>query len=162
MRAYGVLKVFTAIFVVFAVCQPAMSHAGAKDWLFGQWPKAHWESQDFQPYIDSVRHTHHPQWDHEDWKPRDWTAQYDQPMDVIKGFYDADIIRDQYICGGRQILEVGPNFYHLGSYDRQRVMKTVDHVYAVTGERRNGSFVLRDWDTDKPIGTYTRYGLQMK
>lgn len=159
---------FTVIYTVFALAagllmlSPQMAVAGTKDWLFGTWPGSHWENQDFQPYTESVRHTHHPQWEHREWEPRDWSAQYGKPVDVIKGFYDADIIRDQYMCDERPVLEVGPNFYHLGAYDKQRAMKMVDFVYAVTADSRNGTFSLRDWRTDKTIGVYTRFGLQMK
>ena len=38
----------------------------------------------------------------------------------------------------------------------------VDEVFNITGNELFGSYMLYDWDTKKPIGVYTQYGLQLQ
>ena len=83
-------------------------------------------------------------------------------MNVIRGFYTADIIRDQYVDDDVPVLEVGPGFYMLGGHDKRRVTELVDDVYGITSSKRFGMFMIYDWKTEKAIGAYTQYGLQLQ
>ncbi|HPD83644.1 MAG: hypothetical protein R3D88_05535 [Alphaproteobacteria bacterium] len=118
-------------------------------------------AQEFQPYLENTRELQIPQWEDTNWYVEDWTVQ-ESGMDLIKGFYKADIIRDQKV--GREklpILVVGPNFYRLSGLDKRRVMTTVDHVYGITEIKPNGSFFLEDWYTHKKIGVFDENGLRL-
>lgn len=117
-----------------------------------------------QPYLENARHLQVPQWAHEDWYAEDWTSQKDGEG-LVKGFYKADIIRDQVTTKwngeGLPVLVVGPNFYHLSGYDKRRVMHVVDVVYGITAKKNNGSFMLKDWNTHRQIGMFDQYGLRL-
>lgn len=140
----------------------AGAKADPKPWIWSWWP-SHWKHLDFKPYPEDAKRTHNSQWNGANWHPQDWIDQRDgEPAKLIRGFYYADILRDQYEDDGVPVLEVGPAFYMLGGQDRRRVAETIDYVYGVTDSRVNGMFMLYDWKTKKPVGSYTRYGLQMQ
>ena len=79
-------------------------------------------------------------------------------LTLVQGFYDADILRDQYTRNKIPVLVVGPGFYMLGGQDKRRVTATVDHVWNITGGHPDGIFMLEDWRTGNPVGTYTKDG----
>lgn len=135
--------------------------AEGKFFIFG-WGPSHWTDQDFEPYLQNSRHPHNPSWDSKGWKPADWAAQRNSDLDVIRGFYRADIVRDQYFDDDTPVLEIGPNFYRLSSYDKARIAKMFDAVYAVTAAGPAGVFALYDWDSKKPVGYYSEHGLQIQ
>lgn len=119
----------------------------------------------FQPYLEDARHLQIPQWEnlgsHEDWYVEDWTSQEDG-MTLIKGFYAADILRDQTIGHAElPVLVVGPNFYRLSGFDKRRVVTTVDATYGMTEKSENAAFMLTDWNTKMPIGTFDQHGLRL-
>ena len=60
------------------------------------------------------------------------------------------------------VLEVGPNFYNLGGFDKRRVTQMVDEVFNITGNHLFGSFMIYDWKSKEAVGVYTQYGLQLK
>ncbi len=153
---------FIAVFLTLAgAANPAA--AEPKSWLFGWWPNKHWDHQDFKPYYENGRDQHNGQWKESAWTPEQWAAmRKGEPMSVIQGFYNADIIRDQRVEGGLPVLEVGPAFYLLGGEDKRRVTAMIDSVYNVTTARENGIFMLEDWKTGKTVGVYTAYGLQIQ
>ena len=62
---------------------------------------------------------------------------------------------------GVPYLEVGPNFYHLSGYDKRRVTQTLDAIYQVTANKPSMYF-LKDADTQRIIGTYTKEGLNLE
>lgn len=113
------------------------------------------QNQDFQPYLENSRHLQIPQWESEEWYVEDWTAQK-PAMDIVNGFYKADIIRKQ-ITGKNDlpILVVGPNFYHLSGLDKRRAMTLVGKTYAME------SFYLQDWYTHKMVGVFDQEGLRL-
>lgn len=138
------------------------AQAGPKFWIFG-WGDSHWGQLDFAPYMEPSKTPQNTQWAADDWAPQHWIAQRGRDSALLHGFYSADIIRDQYISWrGMPVLEVGPGFYMLGSQDKRRVTKTLDHVYNITTGRPNGMYILRDWRTDRTVGVYTRAGLQLQ
>ena len=119
------------------------------------------EPKKFQPYLENSRHLQIPQWEHEDWYVEDWASQK-PAMEIIQGFYEADILKDQ-IHGSDEfpVLIVGPNFYHLSGYDKRRVVTLVDSVYGISGNAKKGSFFLRDWYTHQTIGVFDQEGLHL-
>lgn len=115
----------------------------------------------FDPYLENSRHSQIPQWEDENWYVEDWLSQEDG-MSLIKGFYDADILRDQKVGHAKMpILVVGPNFYHLSGFDKRRVTQTIDTIYGISKSKPNGSFFLEDWYTKAYIGTFDENGLRL-
>lgn len=139
----------------------SMAYAEAKPWVWSWW-ESHWDGLDFNPYMEEGKHPHNSQWDESSWKPEHWEAQSPDALDVVKGFYFADILRDQYVDNDLPVLEVGPAFYMLGGQDKRRVVEMVDYAYGITSEKEFGMFMLYDWKTGKAIGSYTQYGLQLQ
>ena len=137
------------------------AQADSKYW-YGDWSEKHWENQDYEPYYESAKWPHNSQWDYDDWKSSDWIAQEETKMQLINGFYNSDILRDQYMDDGMHVLEIGPNFYKLGGFDKRRVTQVVDEIFGITGNEVFGSFMLDDWESKKPIGIYTQQGLQLQ
>lgn len=113
------------------------------------------------PYLENPAHVQVPQWAHENWYAEDWTSQK-SGLELVKGFYDADILRNQTkAISGVPILVVGPNFYRLSGYDKRRVSHIVDVTYGITSAKPDGAFLLRDWHTRKPIGVFDQNGLRL-
>lgn len=130
-------------------------------WVWG-WGPSHWENLDFEPYLQNGKHPHNSQWNEKDWTPEYWAQQRSSDLQVLRGFYFSDVIRDQYFEDDIPVLEVGPNFYKLSGYDKIRVAKMFDSVYGITEGNEFGMYMLYDWKSEKPIGAYTRYGLQIQ
>ena len=152
--------IYISIFAL-ALSIPNIVQAGTNSW---QWSKAHNNymlGHNHSPYLEHERHVQIPQWSHEDWVAEDWIDQYDDPKDMIAGFYEADIIRDQTIDGERTILVVGPNFYHLSGFDKRRVSHVIDTIYGITKSSPEGAFFLKDWKTSKYIGVHDKHGLRL-
>lgn len=158
-----------AVCTLFAVTAISGAHAagtgtgsGPKPTIWAWWPQ-HWMSQDFVPYIDNPKQTHNSQWNDDHWTPADWAAQRGgDGMNVISGFYKADILRSQFVDDEIPVVEVGPAFYMLGGHDKRRVMETIDSEFNITTAKENGMFMLRDWHTKRDIGSYTSHGLQLQ
>lgn len=126
------------------------------------WDQSHWKDQDFMPYMRDSLHPHRVTWADRDWQPEDWAVQRGTAGAVVEEFYEADILRDRMMKGDRPVLLVGPQFYHLGFYDQQRVAQMVDAAYGVSAENGVGYFELYDWKSKKPIGLYDAGGLQLQ
>ena len=156
-------SLFLASFIaVAALSAPMMAKADSKYWI-GGWSEKHWENLDFnKPYYEPAKAPHNSQWDYDDWKSGDWFAQKDTQAQLINGFYNADILRDQYMDDDMPVLEVGPNFFNLGGQDKRRVTQIVDEAFGITGSDIFGSFMIYDWESKKPIGIYTQQGLQLQ
>lgn len=154
---------FLVCFAVFVVTMSVSlsAYAGPKPWVWGWWP-SHWENLDFEPYLENAKHPHNSQWDEKNWKPAHWIEQRKSGMDTLGAFYFADVLRDLYFDDGVPVLEVGPSFYRLSGYDKRRVTALVDEIYQVTTSRPFGMFMLYDWKSKEPIGSYTQYGLQIQ
>lgn len=145
----------------FSLMTAAPAQAEPKPWIWGWWP-GHWQNLDFIPHLENGTHPHNIQWDKVVWKSGDWIAQRESELELIHGFYTADILRDQYVEDDVPVLAVGPGFYMLGGHDKRRVTETIDDAYGVTTSRVYGMYRLVDERTDRPIGAYTKYGLQIQ
>lgn len=155
------IRVLLFFVVISVICGTGgAARAEPKPWVLGWWP-GHWHNLDFKPYLEDPKAPHNGQWKNDDWQPEDWVSQR-TPEDLVNGFYHADIIRGQYEEDGVPVLEVGSGFYRLGGQDKRRVAATLDYIYGITAAHENGMFMLYDAQTDEPIGSYTRYGLQLQ
>lgn len=160
MKSLKILR----IIVVSAVCCGALAtpaHAWSGPWFLDWWD-SHEENTDFEPYLEAGKHPHNGQWDNSPWRPEHWVAQRKNAQALMDGFYRADILRGQYTEDDVPVLEVGPGFYMLGGQDKRRVAETVDYLYQITARNENGMFMLVDWDTEEPVGSYTRHGLSLQ
>ena len=144
------LKIYNPLILLLVFSIPLTACGGKRE-----------NNKDFQPYLENSRELQVPQWQDKNWYVQDWTAQKDG-MEIIRGFYTADILHDQ-TDGNADIpvLVVGPNFYRLSGYDKRRVATTVDEVYGITVSKPNGSFYLKDWKTGKLIGVFDEEGLRL-
>lgn len=157
--------------VILATCGTGAAMAqGPKPWVLG-WSDEHWDLLNLEkPYMEPGKAPHNSQWDNADWVPQDWLGKYAHELDLIRGFYQAGIISDQYVkrswwgLGDEiiPVLEVGPAFFRLGGQDKRRVTDTFDTVYGITGSKMFGMFVLVDSANGKQVGTYTQYGLAIQ
>ncbi len=166
---FGIILMINRIFVLFlavltinlVISGPVKAETKG---FFGGWSAKHDQyrmAKKYNPYLENARHLQIPQWGHEDWYVEDWTSQTDG-MTLIEGFYAADILRDQKAGhADLPILVVGPNFYRLSGFDKRRVATTVDTVYGMTERSENSSFMLEDWHTCLPIGTFDKHGLRL-
>lgn len=147
----------------FMLSSAGEAQAARETWLLSGCEKTQLCRPDFQPYTQNAHHPHNHQWETRAWTPGDWAAQRNNDLlELINDFYDADILRDQYMDGDLPVLEIGPNFYRLGHYDQRRITETIDAAYHVTSQPEAGFFMLYDWYTSKPIGIYDKHGLQMQ
>lgn len=156
-----IIRVAALAVTLSSMSLSSAAYAEPKPWVWSWWG-SHWENQDFIPYLENGKHPHNTQWNGSGWQPEHWEAQRADAMTVIRGFYAAGILRDQYADDEVPVLEVGPGFYALGGYDKRRVAEMVDYVYGITAKKPDGMFMLYDWETEEAIGSYTRYGLQLQ
>jgi hypothetical protein len=147
----------------FMTVPAAPSAAESKPWVFG-WGDSHWETLDStRPYLHDSRIRHNRQWDDRTWTPSDWLAQRGgDGLAMVESFYVAGILSDQYRRNKVPVLEVGPEFHALGGYDKRRIVRLVDKVYGVTVTDPRGIFRLRDGETGRYIGLYSRRGLMLE
>lgn len=134
---------------------------GTNDWRWSAPDDAYMPHAERTPYLEFEKHVQIPQWSHEDWVAEDWISQYNNPKDIVAGFYKADILRDQTFDEERKILVVGPNFYHLSGLDKRRVTHVVDVISGITKSSEEGAFFLKDWKTNDYIGVHDRFGLRL-
>ena len=141
----------------------------AFSWPIIDWTKSHKRYRSmkaYHPYLENSRHSQHLQYKDVDWYVEDWTSQEggrEGGMALINKFYKADIFKDQIVDKtGKSLLVVGPNFYRLSGLDKRRAVTLVDSVYGVTQNNENGSFIVTDWHTKKPIGVYDNQGLRLQ
>ena len=151
-----------SVIAISALALPSTAEARPKYW-WGEWSQKHWDNLNFeQPYYEPTKLPHNSQWDYDDWKSKDWLNAKGSQAKLINGFYNADIIREQYIDDGVPVLVIGPNFFKLGGHDKRRVAQTIDEVFNVTGGSVFGSYMIYDWQSRKQIGIYTQQGLQLQ
>ena len=133
-------------------------------WVFGWWP-GHRECtsyKKFNPYLENGKETQNQQWAAEDWYVQDWLSQNENNFALIDGFFKADILRKQTSDDGVPVLLVGPQFYHLGGFDKRRVITTLDTVYGITESGEHPVIILKDWHTKREIGLFSKDGLQLE
>jgi len=170
MNKFSVFLLFFALFISMPVMADYRDRTASKEVFPGDF--ARWQSlpffqqsrehhEPFRPYVENLRHEQIPQWENENWYVEDWTSQRD-PMVLMNGFYKANIIMDQTKGHSHlPVLVVGPNFYHLSGLDKRRVMQTVDTVYGITDQKEYGSFLIKDWHTNRYVGAFDQNGLRL-
>ncbi|MCB9989695.1 MAG: hypothetical protein H6868_10260 [Rhodospirillales bacterium] len=149
---------------IFILCSgfAAQAQAESKPWIWS-WGPSHWRNLDFEkPYIEPAKEPHNTQWDNRGWYPSHWGYQRGGNDKMVDKLYRAGVFKDQYIKDGVPVLAVGEMFYRLGGEDKRRVVAMVDEVYRVTDSKENGLFLLYDGRTERPIGLYTKHGLQLQ
>ena len=97
----------------------------------------------------------------DDWTPAEWTESKGSTKAVIEGFYQGGLITDQYMQDNIPVIEVGPNFMHLSSRDKNRVAAYIDHVQGYT-RGKPGMFYIYYPVAKKPFGVYTKRGLELQ
>lgn len=131
--------------------------AESKPCWFAWWP-SHWRAMNWEKrHFEDAKTPIVSQWASERWTPGDWIAQSGgDGLAMVQGFYNAGIVTDQYTDDDTPVLEVGPAFFHLGGYDKRRIVAAVDQAYRVTG-RKSGPKTIRVVEdrTGKTIGYYT-------
>ena len=161
MKKYFNLLILIVFISVFGTSHQVYADTKGSWW---GWSKHHdhdVQMQNYNPYLENSRHMQIPQWEHKDWYAEDWLSQKDG-MELVQGFYSANIFRDQTVGhADLPVLVVGPNFYRLSGYDKRRVTHIVDVVYGITHSKENGSFMLQDWHTNRPIGVFDQNGLRL-
>jgi len=133
----------------------------ANDWRWSAEHNHYMPHAEHDPYLEFEKHLQIAQWSHQDWVAEDWIAQFNDPKDIIDGFYNADILRDQIINEGRTVLVVGPNFYRLSGFDKHRVTHVIDVIYGITKSAPEAAFFLTDWKTKQYIGVQDKHGLRL-
>lgn len=156
---------FATLATVSVFAFSASSMAGSKPWPHITHGSGYQDGQnyDFVPYRDSGKATHMAAQKHETpWKTENWTSQV-EAQELLRRFYVADIIRDQYEnWDDVQVLVVGPNFHRLSDYDKGRIVATIDASEKLT-DKSVGGIYIEDWASENTLGVYTaKYGLQFQ
>lgn len=163
-----ILALLCSVFVLFAASD---AHARPKPWVFSWWP-AHWDNQDFKPYMDDSQMTHDTQWEEgmygQEWHPENWIRAKGSVQAVIDDFYASGIIKEQDVDSGMPVLVVGDTFMNLSGQEKRRVADFIDYVYQVTQNSEAGSYTIYYCRTDNwifgrgdPVGVYTTSGLYL-
>ena len=150
-----------ALFVLVLSILSASAEAGPKPSIFFWW-ESHWEQDPARPYLDEAKIPHNARWDRDTWKPEDWAEAKGGAREMIEELYLQGILTDQYTDDDIPVLEVGQGFMNLSGQERLRVVKFIDHVFEVTTSQENGMFYLYHHRKEKPIGIYTKHGLQLQ
>ncbi len=157
------------IFMIFiGVMAPVSAHAEGEMRQLGHWLGLHpdrgiWaDTTKFNPYLENGLAPHPETYPEDGWTPSVWVQQKRNGLDLVNGFYRADIIRGQHVEDGASVVTVGPNFYRLGGQDKERVIASVDNVYGITAQRSDGAILLRDWSTRRDVGVFTKSGLMIQ
>lgn len=126
------------------------------------WPN-HWKDQDFNPYYANGTDPHNSQWSGANWTPADWIkADGGDGTKLVQKWINADILVGSYKdSDGVPYLEIGPNFYHLSGLDKRKVTETLDAIYRVTASKP-GMYFIKDAQTRKIIGTFSKEGLNLE
>lgn len=138
------------------------AHAGPKFLGIFWWP-SHWTDQDFVPNYANGTDPHNSQWMGTNWTPADWIkAEGGDGTKLVDKWMKARIIVGSYKdMWGTPYLEIGPNFYHLSGLDKRKVTETLDVVYQVTANKP-GMYFIKDAETQKVIGTFSKEGLNLE
>ncbi len=129
--------------------------------------KARWfftpgETSDFTPYIGRQKLGQRSHKDDDQWTPRDWAKSEGDAKEIIRDFYEGDILVKQYI-GSQDIpvLRVGEAFVRLSNFDQKRILAFIDYVFEITTTTEDGMYyVYYEGDDKEPLGLYNKYGFQ--
>ena len=154
---------FALLFFVFGLFSMAQVAQAEPKFLGLWWKESHWKNQDFNPHYDNGTDPHTSQWTEKNWSPADWIKSAGgDGTQLVTGWINAGILVGSYKdSDGVPTLEIGSNFYHLSGYDKRRVTQTLDAIYQVTAVKPSMYFI-KDADTQKIIGTYTKEGLNLE
>lgn len=155
------------ISLVFVAALPSSASAAPKVGQWLGWYPSNVERNEFtryNPHLENGTHPHPEIWRKDSWQPSDWIGQGKSGEDLVNGFYQADIIRDHGINEkqGVPVITVGPNFYRLGSKEKNRVIASISAVNNYAGPQSNGVVVLRDWYSHMDVGAFTAQGLMLQ
>lgn len=149
------------VLALFLACFMASPAQADPKFMHITWYSDHWVDQDFIPYYQNGTDPHNNQWDKSTWKPADWVEMNGgNGAALISKWHKVDILEGRDSKNGAPVVDVGVNFYHLSGYDKGRVMATLDHVYNITNTSPR-MFYLRDSQTEKIIGYYSKAGLSL-
>ncbi len=121
------------------------------------------KGEQVRPYLDEAKLPHNSQWAEDDWTPQDWVEMRGgSPLNVMDGFYRANIVTDQKFDKDTPILEVGQGFLRLSAKEQHRVMAFIDDLYNVTGSTEAGVIEICVDHEDELIGIFDHNGLQLQ
>lgn len=163
------LAIFCSVFVLFSSFQ---ADARPKPWYWSWFP-SHWHDQDFKPHLEDPKIPHNTQWqnglyNNDDWHPENWIKAEGSIRNVLDGFYDNDIIREQDVYHDIPALIVGDGFMNLSGQEKRRVTAFIDYAFQVTNSSPVGMYSIYYYRTKtplgkgRPIGSYTPAGLQLQ
>ncbi len=116
-----------------------------------------------RPYLDEAKLPHNSQWAEDDWTPQDWIdMRGGSALNVMDGFYRANIITDQKFDDDVPLLEVGQGFMRLSAQEQQRVLAFIDDTYRVTAGSEAGVIEICLDHEDDIIGIFDKNGLQIQ
>lgn len=105
---------------------------------------------------------HNYLYNNDEWSAQEWLKQR-SPQQLLDGFYQAGILTDQYEEDGIPAIEVGRTFMTLSSYDKVKVIKTLDAIYGVTEHHPAGTIlVFYEEDDRDPVAVYSGNGVQFQ
>ncbi len=115
------------------------------------------------PYLYDGYSQQHQTWRGESWAVSDWAPDAQAARALLANFKELGVLRDDrpWLTGNHAMLVVDNGFYRLSTYDQRRLLGLVDQLYSVTGKRA-GTLFLKDNQTDRVIGLYTAWGLQLQ
>lgn len=162
MKNIHLFQLFIFIFsfgITFLGVQPSDSHATDFQKFF--WgPPSH---NDAKPYLNEAKIPHNHKAGVDMWAPEMWAAARNgKPMDVVSGFYEADIVTDQYLDNNVPVLEVGQEFLNLSDTDKKRVIAYMDDVFGVTEYSPSKTMLIYFYRGNRSLGIVTPDGIQLQ
>lgn len=120
------------------------------------------EFYEFTPLVSNhdVQNTMASQWDGQDWDTSAWNDLWTPDVAVKKLFENGTFTKQSTRGKSIAVLNVGPTFYQLSDLDRRRSLKLV----ADTSKLFDSGFALielRDWHTNKVVGSYSPKGMYL-
>lgn len=116
-----------------------------------------------RPYLNEAKLPHNSQWAEDGWTPQDWVEMRGgSPLNVIDGFYRADIITGQKFDKDVPVLEVGQGFLRLSAQEQRRVLAFIDDTYGVTSNSVAGVIEICLDHENETIGLFDKNGLQLQ
>ncbi len=113
--------------------------------------------------IEDPKIPHNHLWNDEDWSPQQWAYERGSAQTMLDDLYIAGIVTKQYRDDqDTLVLEVGQPFMQLSPQDKRRVVRFIDYAYGVTENSQSGMFHIYHHESKKPIGLFTKHGVQFQ
>lgn len=161
----SVFRFFIILCVIFSVSIPA-AHAKRRSSVLK------WIEQDFyrpddmaRPYTENGTAPHSYLWQKDAdpaWSPEDWIITRGSIEAVLEDLYIGGVITDQSENDDIPVLEVGNTFLALSHKMQGRILRFLDYAYGITENDAHGMIHIEHDETNRRIGLYTAYGLQMQ